>query len=128
MIVMRKGQMTLLIANEQGFVDWYVDKFMPEHLAKFHKNFERDVLVKRVRFGRKKALSFDFSDPVSVTHFVTFMWASGPAFYTYPGFKEIIEASYLPDMERVDNLYEVTDEQNMEAMLGADEEAWNFDD
>ncbi len=129
MIIIREDQLTLPIANEQGFVDWYIDTFMPEHLFYVYAGVERKVLTKRVRYGRQIALSFGFVDPISLTHFVTFMWAIGPNFYIYSGFKEITEATYQPDMKRIDRFYdEVTDEQNMEARLGANEKAWNPDD
>ena len=125
MLIMREDQLTLPIANEKGFVDWYVDEFMPEHIADFYESLDRPTMVKRVTYARKLALHFNFKDPVSMTHFVTLMWEIGPNFYTFPVFKEIAEDINQPSMKRIDRFYEVSDEQDMAATFGADEKAWN---
>ena len=38
------------------------------------------------------------------------MWEVGPLYYTFPGYKEIIEATNQPIRKRIDRLYEVLEE------------------
>jgi len=125
MLILRNDQLTLDIADEQGFADWYVDTFMPEHLAVFCDELPRHVRRERVIYGRNKAIEFGFTDPVHQTHFVTLMWDIGPNFYTFPGYKEIVEAIDEPAEKRIDRLYEdLSWEQEKAAILGADEKVW----
>lgn len=124
MLILRPDQLTLTIANEQGFVNWFIDHFMPEFLDDFHTRISRDILVQCVRFGRNKAISFGFKDPVSHTHFVYLMWEIGPDFFTFPGFKEIVEYNNGPESQRIDALYQVPDKQDKAAMFGSDWNLW----
>ena len=126
MLIIRDDQLTLDIADEQGFADWYTDTFMPKHLPLFCEELSREVRIARVIYGRNQAIAHGFHDPVNQTHFVTLMWDIGPNFYTFPGYKEIAEATADPESLRIDRLYDdITEEQDKAATEGADETAWN---
>jgi hypothetical protein len=128
MLILRDDQLTLTIADEESFANWYVDSFMPEHLAIFCEELDRDTRKKRVIFGRRKAIKKGFTQPMSHTHFVTLMWDIGPGFFYFPGYKEIAEAIDQPEADRINRFYDdITDEQDKAATLGADENAWNPD-
>jgi hypothetical protein len=127
MLILRPDQLTLTIADEQPFINWFVDIFMPEFLDDFYTTIDREILIQRIRFARNKALSFGFNDPICTTHFVWLMWEIGPDFYTFSGYKEIAEATWQNQTERIDCFYHgVTDEQDKAAMFGTDISAWNF--
>lgn len=128
MLIITDDQLTLSIASEQGFANWYVDTFMPEHLTVFCDEVSREVRKQRVIYGRKQALAHGFTTPINHTHFVTLMWDIGPNFYFFPGYKEIVEATTEDENVRIDRLYnDVTEEQDHEATWGADEAGWNAD-
>ncbi|MFA5983579.1 MAG: hypothetical protein WC782_06155 [Methylococcaceae bacterium] len=124
MLVIKDHQLTAPIANESGFVNWFVDTFMPGFLDEFHDTIARDILIKRTRYGRNKALSFGFKDPISHTHFVWLMWEIGPDFFTFPGFKEIVEDTTKPEMQRIDAFYQVPDKLDKAAMFGSHWQVW----
>lgn len=125
MLTMREDQLTLGIANETSFVEWYVTVFMPKFMPIYCKEVSKTIREKRVAYGRKLAISYGFSDPTSQAHFVTFMWEIGPIFYTFPGYKEIIEATEQPIRMRIDRLYdEITEEQEDAVIKGYNPKDW----
>jgi hypothetical protein len=125
MLIIRKEHMTLRISQEEGFVDWYVNDFMPEHLAEFHESFSNEDLYRMVRNGRKEAIAYGFDDPSSQVHFVTLMWKIGANFHHFPGFKEIASTTEQSGQKRIERFYnEVTDDQGAEAVLGANDRYW----
>jgi hypothetical protein len=125
MLRLTQAQMLLAIVEERGFVDWYVDRFMPDHLPDFHRAFSRNELVSMVRRGRQEAIVYDFDDPASQVHFVTLMWTMGPTFHHHPGFREIATARDQPGPARIERFYrEVTDEQGASAVLAANDRYW----
>jgi len=69
MLVIREDQMTMRIMEEEGFVNWYVNDFMPEHLAEFHESLSNEDLHRMVRNGRKEAIANGFNAPASQVHF-----------------------------------------------------------
>ncbi len=113
---MREDQLTLPIANEKGFVDWYAEVFMPKHIPSFCEEVSIEVRKKRIAYQRKLAISFGFTDPTSQTHVVTFMWEIGPLYYTFSPYKEIMEATHQTIKTRIDLLYGVTKEQENAAI------------
>lgn len=126
MLIMRDDQLTLSITDEQGFVNWYVDTFMPAHLAVFCEELSRDIRKKRTSYGRNKAISLGFKQAINQVHFVTLMWDIGPGFYHFPGYQEISEATDEAESDRINCFYDdITDEQDKAATLGADDNAWN---
>jgi len=116
--------MTLRIGEEQGFINWYVDTFMPKHLASFHETFSEQKLSQMVVHGRNEALAYGFTEPRSQVHFVTLMWKIGPNFHHYPSFREVVQSIHLPGAERIDRFYALTDEQWVNAKQGADDSDW----
>ncbi|PPD18745.1 MAG: hypothetical protein CTY18_10725 [Methylomonas sp.] len=124
MLVLRDDQLTLPIADETGFTNWFVDDFMPEFLDDFHQSLPRSRLIQRACYGRNLALRFGFKDPVSHTHFVYLMWEIGPDFFTFPGFKDIAEESSKPEQQRIDAFYQVPAELDKAAMFGSDWHRW----
>lgn len=126
MLVLRDDQLTLPIADETGFANWFVDDFMPEFLESFYDTLDRQLLIKRARYGRNQALSFGFKDPVSYTHFVYLMWEIGPDFFTFPGFKEIAEDYSKTEQQRIDAFYQVPDELDKAAMFGTRWQHWEL--
>jgi len=121
---LRPEQMTLRISEEEGFVDWYVDTFMPKHLASSHETFSEQELSQMVTHGRNEALAYGFTEPRSQVHFVTFMWKIGPNFHHYPGFREIVQSIHLPGAERIKCFHALSNEQWANAVEGADENYW----
>jgi hypothetical protein len=125
MLELRDDQLTLPIASEDGFVTWFVEEFMPDFLLEFYETLDYSILLERARYGRNKALSFGFKNPVSHTHFVWLMWEIGPDFYTFPGYKAIVEDQQKSEIQRVDSLYTaISNEQHRNAMLNGKEQAW----
>ncbi|MFW5443508.1 MAG: hypothetical protein ACKE51_04275, partial [Methylococcaceae bacterium] len=115
---MRDDQLSLAIAAEQGFVDWYVDTFMPEHLSVFCEELSRGIRKQRVIYGRKQAIVLGFNEPINQAHFVTLMWDIGPGFYHFPGYKDIAEATDDLESNRIDRFYDdISDEQDKAATL-----------
>jgi len=124
MLKMRLSQMLMHIMSEEGFVDWYVNKFMPDNLPEFHQNLSTTSLEDMVRSGRKIAIAHGFSEPDSIFHFVTLMWIVGPNFMDFAGFKEALEHKDLSDAQCIDALYSVDRELAAEAIVNADDTAW----
>jgi len=128
MLTIRKEQITMRLFDEVGFVDWYVNEFMPEHLSEFHEALPNEDLEEMIRHGRKEALKYGFDDPESQVHFITLMWEIGPNFYLFSGFNDIANATDQPGKLRIEQFYQVSDEEGAEAMLGADDTFWFSDD
>lgn len=124
MLKMRPIHMLMRIVSENGFVDWYVNKFMPDNLPEFHQALSTTSLEDMVRSGRKTAIAYGFSEPDSIFHFVTLMWIVGPNFMDFSGFKEALENKDLDDAGRIDALYNVDSELSAEAIINADDTAW----
>lgn len=127
MLTIRQDQMTLRIADEQGFIDWYVNEFMPEHVPEFHEALSNKDLNEMVAHGRREAIKYGFNDPDSQVHFVTLMWNIGPNFHHFSGFREIANATDQPGPQRIELFYRVSDEQGAAAVLGADDSYWFSD-
>ena len=117
-------QMTLKIAQESGFVDWYSNDFMTEHLPGFHAAFAPEIRHEMVKNGRKQALKHGFKDPVSQAHFVTLMWHIGPDFYHFPGFQDIAQATRQPGPERINDFYHVSEAHWKHAVQHTDKRHW----
>ncbi|NOZ54348.1 MAG: DUF4123 domain-containing protein [Gammaproteobacteria bacterium] len=117
-------QMTLGIVEEAGFVHWYVNTYMPKHLASFHETLREQDLHQMVAHGRNEALACGFTDPKSQVHFVTLMWEIGPNFHHYPGFREVAQLIHLIEPERIERFYALPDEQWATAKQGVDERYW----
>ena len=124
MLTIRPEQMTLRIAQEPGFIDWYVNDFMAEHLPGFHEAFDPETRHDMVKNGRNQADGYGFKDPVSQVHFVTLMWHIGPNFHQQPGFREIAQNTRQPGPERIDNFYHVSDAHWNHAVQHTDERHW----
>jgi hypothetical protein len=125
MITIRDDQLTLTIANEQGFVDWYVNKFMPKFMPVICQEISETTRKARVRKGRALAIAYGFLDPKSQAHFVTFLWEMGPKFYTFSGYKEIIENTKQSMPNRIERLYdEITEAEEEKAIKGFNEKDW----
>ncbi len=125
MFTLRKEHMMMRISQEQGFIDWYVNDFMPEHLAIFHESFNKEDLYRMVRNGRKDAIACGFDDPSSQVHFVTFMWKLGANFYQIRGFKEIVNTTEQSAPERIERLYnEISDAQRDYAIDNTNDRYW----
>ena len=124
MLTIHPEQMTLKIAQEPGFVDWYSNDFMAEHLSEFHALFDNESLHEMVKNGRKEALNHGFKDPTSQVHFVTLMWHIGPDFHQFPGFQEIAHTSQQAEPERIDHFYQVSDTQWDDAVRNSDNRHW----
>lgn len=128
MLTITQAQTLLAIDDEPGFLAWYVDAFMPDHLPEFHRAFRRDDLIGMVGRGRRVAIARGFDDPASQAHFVTLMWTMGPNFHHFPGFREIARDRSQPGSLRIDRFYrEVSSEQGADAVLGADDRYWFTD-
>jgi hypothetical protein len=128
MLELRDDQLTLPIASEDDFANWFVEEFMPDFLTDFYDTIDYATLIKRARYGRKMAISSGFKDPVSHTHFVYLMWEIGPDFFTFPGFKDIMADTAKPEKQRIDALYQVPDELDKAAMFGSNWKMWDIAD
>lgn len=124
MLIIRDDQLKMNITEENGFVRWYVHQFMPDHVPYLHEAMDEATLERMIRNGRKQAIAMGFSEPGAQVHFVTLMCKIGANFYQFPGFKEIAEATHLPDQERIEAFYQVSDEQGGAAFEGADDRFW----
>lgn len=125
MMEIREDQITIPISNEEGFLDWYVGEFIPEHLPEFHEALDNESLREMTKNARDEAIRCGFNDPSSQVHFVTMMWNIGPNFHHFPGFQEITNDVSQPGPERIERFYnEVTDDQAADAILGADDNYW----
>ncbi len=98
---------------------------MPTHLSPFHQVFEPEKLRAMVKTGRDEALKQGFTEPASQVHFVTLMWHIGPNFHHFPGFREIAKATEQPERYRIKRFYQVSDEQQREAIEGCDDRYWH---
>lgn len=56
------------------------------------------------------------------------MWEIGPDFFTFPGFKEIVEDRKQSKQDRVEALYHVPDKLDKAAMFGSDWKQWEIAD
>lgn len=112
------------MASENGFVEWYIDEFMPDYLAEFKASVALDELVAMLRWAHGTALDFGFTDFPSLTHFVTLMWKIGPTFHEFPGFREIAHDRKRPAPDRVEQIFAVNEDQASAAILNADDRAW----
>ena len=118
MLKFTQAQLGSRIASEGGFAQWYVDAFMPEHLADFHSQFGRAKLLAVAVRARRLALRFGFTDPGSQTHFVSLMWRLGGNFFLFPGYREIVGDTQTDGVTRIDRIYaEVTPDQAADAIL-----------
>jgi len=124
MLKLNPQQMLLRIAPASGFVDWYVNDFMPQQLPDYHQAIAPDTLSEMVKNGRNQADGYGFKDPVSQVHFVTLMWHIGPNFHQQPGFREIAQNTRQPGPERIDNFYHVSDAHWDHAVQNTDERHW----
>lgn len=124
MISIKNDLLTLNISTEQGFVQWYVHRFMPDHVPDLHQAMDNATLEKMIRNGRNQAISMGFYQPSGQVHFVTLMCKIGANFYDFPGFKEIAQATHLPEEERVEAFYQVSDEQGAAAFEASNDRYW----
>lgn len=128
MLIIRKDQSDAFLADKSWFVQWYVSRFIPDHLPGFHETLDDQDLKEMVTYGRHKAIELGFDDPPSQVHFVTLMFKIGPTFYKFPGFREITETKGISGPERIRRYYEeVTSDQAAEAILGAEDHCWGPD-
>jgi len=44
MLKLHPQQLALRIAQKPGFIDWYINDFMPEHLPEHHQAIDSDSL------------------------------------------------------------------------------------
>jgi hypothetical protein len=125
MLIIKENQMMIGISEEEGFVNWYINEFMPECLPIFHKAFNTEELLEMISTGRRIAIQYDFNNPVCQTHFITFMWEIGANFYQQPGFKEIIkEVDSLEDV-KINKFYtEISENKKNNAIDKSNDWSW----
>lgn len=128
MLNLTNEQLLICIADESGFVDWYVERFMPEHLPEFVGLFPQEKLKDMIRRGRRIALRKRFTDPASQVHFVTLMWRVGANFFQMPGFSAIADDFSDTPSSRIDRFYAVPSDLAAEAILAADDQVWFWDE
>lgn len=124
MFTLKPDQLLSRIRSEEGFVDWYVHHFMPDHLPTFHMALPAPALAERVRAGWHKAQHHRFTQPRAIFHFVTLMWLVGPGFDRCDGFWQVLARTDLDPGGRIDALYGVDRELAALAIVHADDSAW----
>ncbi|MFW5444394.1 MAG: hypothetical protein ACKE51_08825 [Methylococcaceae bacterium] len=124
MLIFRDDQLTIPIANEQGFVDWYIECFMPENLTKYHRMFDEETRRKRVKHGRDIAIRYSLNDAISQVQFIALMWRFGAHFYRYPGFWAVTQQTDNAGPERIDQYYLLSDNEFAAVMVGEEYSDW----
>ncbi len=125
---MREDQLTLPIANEKGFEDWFVTEFMPENLdEEDYDKFDEETWRRRVKHGRDIAIRYGFNDPVTQTQFIALMWRFGAHFYSFPGFKHITHSQQLSATEKIDQYYERSDDEFADVVIKDQYSDWFAD-
>lgn len=127
MLELRDDQLTLPIANESGFVNWFVAEFMPEHLTERYESYSEATLKSRVRHGRNVAIKHGFTNPVNQVQFVALMWRLGPHFYLYPGFNEATFNTTLSGEKKIDLYYERSEDEFADVMIHDQNADWFSD-
>lgn len=124
MLKLHPQQMSLRIVPEAGFIDWYVNDFMPEQLPDYYRAIAPGTLGEMVKNGRDQALKHGFKDPANQAHFITLMWHIGANFHHAPGFKAIAQAGQSPESERINAFYQVSEAHWDDAVKKADDRHW----
>jgi len=124
MLKLRPDQMTQHITQKTEFIDWYVNKFMPDQLPEYHQLFDLEELSEMIKNGRDQAIQHCFNTPLSQSHFITLLWHIGANFYHASGFKAIALACEQPEEERIDAFYQLSDEHWNEAIQQRDNYLW----
>jgi hypothetical protein len=124
MLTLHPEQMTLSITEETDFVTWYVNEFMPSELPDYHALFDFEQLSEMIKNGRNQAIQHGFNTPLSQSHFITLMWHLGANFYQDPKFKAIALAKEQPEAERIDAIYQISQQHWEEIKQHADDLLW----
>mgnify|MGYP006992415906 FL=1 len=124
MLKISDSQLHSRIIHEEGFVSWFAENFMREQLANFYIAFPAEKRMAAARRARNAAIRLEITDPPSQVHFAALMWSLGANFFTFPGFREILEDVRMSGPARIHRVYtEVTADQAADAILHSDDSA-----
>jgi hypothetical protein len=124
MLRIRRNQMLAFIHSDKAFAEWFVDDYLREEMPELF-DIREDDLEEMMLNGRRYAESFGLDDVESQAHFVILMYTTGPNFFQFDGFAQILGRRDLPPMERIEAIYSrVTDEQAEHALSNADSRYW----
>lgn len=125
MLQIRQDQMYALLKDDEAFVRWYRDEFMPRHLPEYHLSPIQEVSKREMILqGRSYAQRFRLAEVPSQIHFITLMFKIGPNFFEFPGFRDALAARGVKESAIIDDLYRVSAADAERAMKGADERYW----
>ncbi|MEL7497428.1 MAG: hypothetical protein AAFN77_07435 [Planctomycetota bacterium] len=125
MLEFNQGQLYQMVENDDDFVNWYKDRFMPEHLPEFHFSPIQDESKREMILqGRAYARKFNLKTVPAHAHFITMMFNIGPNFFTFPGFRHALTKPWDNEEQVIDRLYNVSFEHAERAMKGADDRYW----
>ena len=125
MLKIRQDQIFQMMEDEDAFVRWYLDVFMPEHLpVYYHSPIHPESRKEMVIQGRLYANQFGLFEFPSLVHFITMMFNIGPNFFVFPGFREALQSTARSENEVIDRMYAVNSSAAAAAMKGADDRYW----
>lgn len=112
------------LADDARFADWYVSSFIPSFLPEVDTQISDAGKREMTLQARRYAEQFQINDIPSQYHFATLMWNVGPNFFTFPGFKEILQNEQLNGPEKIDQCYDLPAHIAGDAITGADDRWW----
>jgi hypothetical protein len=87
MLRIRQDQMYALLKDDEAFVRWYKDEFMPRHLPEYHFSSIQDASRREMILqGRAYARRFHLDEVPGQVHFITLMFKVSPNFSSFLGF------------------------------------------
>jgi hypothetical protein len=117
-------QMQTGLRPDPAFAAWYGEEFMKIHLPQSYFGVSDEGRPEMILNGRRYAEQFGFTDIRAQMRFITLMWQIGANFFVHPGFREVLADRNLPELDRIDQLYNVPKDQATYAIMNPDDRYW----
>lgn len=101
-IKFESNQMNAMLWEDDDFALYFLNTIMPKHLPQFSDMIRKPETLEMIKWGRRYAEHFRFSDPIYQIHFVVLMWRIGPDFFEFEPYHAIVNNLYLSEEERVE--------------------------
>jgi hypothetical protein len=118
-------QMNAMLREDDDFVDYFTNEIMPKHLPNFANMAGSPQTAQMIRWGRRYAEHFGFSDPIYQIQFVVLMWRIGPDFFLFEPYRTILDDRNQSEEQRMERCnLEPTMDQEGEAITRSNNDYW----
>jgi hypothetical protein len=109
---------------DEEFAAWFVDDIMKADLPDYYTDLGPETCADFTVTARRYARHFGIVRPDLQAQFAYLAWTVGPNFWEFPGFNRILAARWPREEDKIDALFNISEDEAETAILGADDRYW----